>query len=70
MLFSMCLSIAFIVVDILSVLHVFREALPIGINPFWKVSSHKLGNADNDYPLVKRGRGAKVDLNKANSTIR
>lgn len=41
MLLSMCISIAFIVVDILSVLHVFREALPTGINPFWKVSSHK-----------------------------
>ncbi|KAK2765072.1 hypothetical protein FQN54_008771 [Arachnomyces sp. PD_36] len=38
MLLSMCISIAFIIVDILSVLHVFREALPMGINPFWKLS--------------------------------
>lgn len=38
MLLSMCLSIAFIVVDILSVISVFREALPVGLNPFWKVS--------------------------------
>jgi len=38
MLLSMCLSIAFLVVDTLSVLHVFRAALPTGINPFWKLS--------------------------------
>jgi hypothetical protein len=38
MLLSMCLSIGFIVVDILSVISVFREALPVGLNPFWKVN--------------------------------
>lgn len=48
MLLSMCLSIVFIVVDILSVLHVFREALPMGINPFWKVCLRK----DNRYLVV------------------
>ena len=38
MLGSMCISIAFMMADILSVTGVFRGgALPIGINPFWKV---------------------------------
>lgn len=37
MLFSMCLSIAFIVVDTLSVLSVFQSVLPTGVEPFWKV---------------------------------
>ncbi|KAJ5669531.1 hypothetical protein N7462_010601 [Penicillium macrosclerotiorum] len=38
MLLSMCLSIAFIVVDTCSVLNVFSDALPQGIEPFWKLS--------------------------------
>ncbi|KAK2753703.1 hypothetical protein FQN55_000066 [Onygenales sp. PD_40] len=38
MLLSMCLSIVFLVVDLMSVLHVFEGALPTGINPFWKLS--------------------------------
>ncbi|EZF10902.1 hypothetical protein H112_07820 [Trichophyton rubrum D6] len=38
MLVSMCISIIFIVVDVLSVLGVFRGALPTGLNPFWKIS--------------------------------
>ncbi|OJJ30543.1 hypothetical protein ASPWEDRAFT_46149 [Aspergillus wentii DTO 134E9] len=38
MLASMCLSIAFIVVDTCSVLNVFGTALPTGIEPFWKLS--------------------------------
>ncbi|EGD94899.1 hypothetical protein TESG_02401 [Trichophyton tonsurans CBS 112818] len=38
MLVSMCISIVFIVVDVLSVLGVFRGALPTGLNPFWKIS--------------------------------
>ncbi|KAK2737968.1 hypothetical protein FQN57_007322 [Myotisia sp. PD_48] len=38
MLVSMCISICFIVVDLLSVLSVFKEALPTGLNPFWKIS--------------------------------
>ncbi|KAJ5661933.1 uncharacterized protein N7477_009549 [Penicillium maclennaniae] len=38
MLLSMCLSIAFIVVDLLSVLNVFTDSLPTGIEPFWKLS--------------------------------
>ncbi|KAJ6095678.1 hypothetical protein N7486_006424 [Penicillium sp. IBT 16267x] len=38
MLVSMCLSIAFIVVDTLSVFRVFKDELPIGIQPFWKLS--------------------------------
>lgn len=37
MLVSMCLSIAFIIVDTCSVTHVFSDALPTGIEPFWKV---------------------------------
>ncbi|KAK2767678.1 hypothetical protein FQN54_003836 [Arachnomyces sp. PD_36] len=37
MLASMCISIAFMMADILSVTGVLRgSALPIGINPFWK----------------------------------
>ncbi|KAF3491614.1 uncharacterized protein GIQ15_01131 [Arthroderma uncinatum] len=38
MLVSMCVSIIFIIVDILSVVGVFRGALPTGLNPFWKIS--------------------------------
>lgn len=37
MLLSMCLSIAFIIVDLLSVVNVFTDSLPTGIEPFWKV---------------------------------
>lgn len=37
MLAAMCLSIAFIVVDTCSVLGVFTNSLPTGIEPFWKV---------------------------------
>lgn len=38
MLASMCLSIAFIVVDTCSVLNVFNHSeLPTGVEPFWKV---------------------------------
>jgi hypothetical protein len=44
MLLSMCLSIVFIIVDILSVLHVFGNALPTGINPFWKVRRKPLNH--------------------------
>lgn len=39
LLAAMCLSIAFLLLDILSVVSVLRSALPTGINPFWKVSS-------------------------------
>lgn len=38
MLLSMCLSIAFIVVDTCSVLDAFKDSLPTGIEPFWKLS--------------------------------
>ncbi|KAJ5105404.1 hypothetical protein NUU61_002751 [Penicillium alfredii] len=38
MLASMCLSIAFIIVDTCSVLNAFSDALPTGIEPFWKLS--------------------------------
>jgi hypothetical protein len=39
MLVSMCLSIAFIIVDTISVLNVFSSsALPTGVEPFWKLS--------------------------------
>ena len=38
MLASMCLSLAFVVVDECSVLGVFNSAsLPSGVQPFWKV---------------------------------
>jgi hypothetical protein len=37
LLAAMCLSIAFLLLDILSVTSVLRSALPTGINPFWKV---------------------------------
>lgn len=40
MLASMCLSIAFIVVDTCSVLNVFKHSeLPTGVEPFWKVGT-------------------------------
>ena len=35
---SMCLSVGFIIVDILSVTSVFSSSLPEGINPFWKLA--------------------------------
>lgn len=39
LLVAMMLSICFIVLDILSVTHVFDSALPDGLNPFWKLST-------------------------------
>jgi hypothetical protein len=38
LLASMTLSVAFIIVDILSVTSVFQSTLPEGINPFWKLA--------------------------------
>ncbi|KAH9886192.1 hypothetical protein F4778DRAFT_798641 [Xylariomycetidae sp. FL2044] len=38
MLSAMAISIIFIIVDVCSVLGAFRSALPIGINPFWKIA--------------------------------
>ncbi|OCL14420.1 hypothetical protein AOQ84DRAFT_281057 [Glonium stellatum] len=38
MLGAMLLSIAFIILDVCSVTDAFRSTLPIGINPFWKLS--------------------------------
>jgi hypothetical protein len=37
MLASMCLSIVFIALDVISVTGALRAAMPLGINPFWKV---------------------------------
>lgn len=39
MLLSMCLSLAFIVIDEVSVFNGFGPSLPTGVEPFWKVSS-------------------------------
>lgn len=39
MLFAMCISIIFLILDLLSVLHVLDAVLPTGLNPFWKVST-------------------------------
>lgn len=39
LLVSMILSICFIILDVLSVTHVFGSALPDGLNPFWKLST-------------------------------
>jgi hypothetical protein len=38
MLAAMLLSIAFIILDILSVIGALKSSLPTGINPFWKLS--------------------------------
>lgn len=38
MLGAMLLSIVFIILDVLSVTSVLSNALPVGINPFWKLS--------------------------------
>ena len=38
MLGAMVLSIIFIVLDVLSVTSVLKNSLPVGINPFWKLS--------------------------------
>jgi hypothetical protein len=40
MLGAMCLSIAFLILDILSVTGVISSGLPVGVNPFWKVICH------------------------------
>ncbi|CEJ59671.1 hypothetical protein PMG11_08285 [Penicillium brasilianum] len=37
MLVSMCLSVVFIPLDIISVTGALRSAMPLGINPFWKL---------------------------------
>lgn len=42
MLMAMCLSIGFLLVDILSVTGVLSSALPVGINPFWKVRQYSV----------------------------
>ena len=39
LLSAMILSIIFIILDVLSVTHVFDSALPDGLNPFWKLST-------------------------------
>ena len=38
MLGAMFLSVCFIILDVLSVTSVLKNALPVGINPFWKLS--------------------------------
>lgn len=38
MLGAMALSIMFIILDVLSVTEAFQSVLPVGINPFWKLS--------------------------------
>lgn len=38
MLAAMALSIIFIILDVLSVTEAFSSVLPVGINPFWKLS--------------------------------
>lgn len=38
MLLSMIVSIIFIILDICSVTSAFKSSLPVGINPFWKLS--------------------------------
>lgn len=38
MMFAMGLSIIFIILDVLSVIQVLKSVLPVGINPFWKLS--------------------------------
>lgn len=38
MMLAMLLSIVFIILDVCSVTNAFKSALPVGINPFWKLS--------------------------------
>ncbi|KAJ5776528.1 uncharacterized protein N7511_001539 [Penicillium nucicola] len=38
MLLAMCLSIAFMIVDTCSVTNAFSSLLPVGVEPFWKLS--------------------------------
>lgn len=38
MLFAMALGIIFVLLDILSVTGVLSDALPVGVNPFWKLA--------------------------------
>lgn len=38
MLVAMALSIVFVLLDILSVTEILSDALPVGVNPFWKLA--------------------------------
>src|ERR1700753_1581329 len=38
LMLSMCLSVAFIILDCLSVTSVLSDSLPDGLNPFWKLA--------------------------------
>lgn len=38
MLVAMALSLVFVLLDILSVTHALKDALPVGVNPFWKLA--------------------------------
>lgn len=38
MLGAMVLSISFVILDILSVTETLKDALPVGVNPFWKLA--------------------------------
>lgn len=62
LLVSMCLSVAFIVVDVLSVLGAFQIGLPTGINPFWKVSPVGPGGEPRAAYDALTGRAAFVRL--------
>lgn len=56
MLASMCLSIAFIIVDTCAVLNAFEgSGLPTGIEPFWKVSLRQLNPAGTSSFFCFRG---------------
>jgi hypothetical protein len=38
MLVTISISVVFIILDVLSVTKALKSALPVGINPFWKIS--------------------------------
>jgi hypothetical protein len=54
MLVSMCLSIVFIALDVISVTGALRSAMPLGINPFWKVCTPSVSAGSIFVPLVFR----------------
>ncbi|KAJ5990472.1 hypothetical protein N7522_010679 [Penicillium canescens] len=57
MLVSMCLSIVFIALDVISVTGALKSAMPLGINPFWKVCSPSVSPGSILVSLVFRADG-------------
>lgn len=60
MLVSMCLSIVFIPLDVISVTGALRSAMPLGINPFWKVCSPSVSTGGILIPLISSADWSRI----------